>query len=78
MGIYVLEQHTAPILSHKDGGSTFFHNTGTHLQITQCHTTEKQNTDAATPAMKLDSYKACNYNETLAHSLLRFYYEGSI
>ena len=78
MGIYILEQHTASILSQKDGGSTFFHNTGTHLQITQCQTTEKHNTDTATPATKLDSYKAFSYNETLAHSLLRFYYERSI
>ena len=78
MGIYVLEQQSASIFSQKDGGSTFFHNTGTHVQITQCHTTEKQNSDTATPDTKLDSYKAFNYNETLAHSLLRFYYERSI
>lgn len=78
MGIYVSEQHAASILSQKVGCSTFFHNIGTHLQITQCHTTEKHNSDTATPAMKLDSYEAFNYNETFAHSLLRFYYEGSI
>jgi len=65
-------------MSQKDGGSTFFHISGTHLQITQCHTTEKHNIDIATPATKLDNYEALDYNEILAHSLLRFYYERSI
>jgi len=74
VGIYILK-HTASILSQKDGG---FHNNGTHLQITQCHTTEKHKIDIATPATKLDNYEALDYNETLAHSLLRFYYERSI
>jgi len=32
VGIHVLEKHTASILSQKDGRSTFFHNTGTHLR----------------------------------------------
>jgi hypothetical protein len=53
VGIYVSEQHIASIFSKEDGGSTLFQNTGTHLHTTWCHTTEKYDTDTATPTMKL-------------------------
>ena len=60
MGIYNLEQHIASIFNEEDSGSTFFQNTGVHLQTTSCHTTEKHSMDTAIPTMQLESYKDFN------------------